>query len=336
MDHAESLELRTTLRAVLADQPGNPVTLGSALDELGWDEVVGDEPATSILLFEEHGRAVATSGVLDEAVLRRLGIDDAQGKAVVYPSACVRDQLFAPAMRPAGGVIHISGLTRRPEGYTELLVPASTDDGFELVTIAAGSVEVSAVAGLDPEAGFAHVTAEIAAPDISALDGKSVPWQDAVAEARRSLAAELVGLGNSALEIASRYVGERQQFGRPIGSFQALRFRLAEAKVGLAAAGEAVRLAYGTPSPLASVLAKTVAGSGAETAARQAAQVCGAMGLTWEFPLHRIIRRVLTIDALLGGHREVTAELGRYVSRADQYPQLDPFVLGPEEFAVGL
>lgn len=322
MDTAETRELQNSLRAMLGQAGGDAAAVASLLRELGWQDVVAEEPGAAALLFEEHGRTLTTSGLLDEAVLASVGAD-AEDVVVAYELA-PKHPLWEPAARVSGSTVTVDGIVRIV-GATPARVLVATDDQ-DLLLMPADTVRLRAVDGLDPFGRWFRVTAE------SAIDAQwrvpaAAPWGDAVAAGRRLLAAELVGLARKALELAIAHVTERHQFGRPIASFQAVRFRLAETKVAIEAASEAVRVSFCDGSKLAAVLAKTLAGSAAETAVRNAAQVCGAMGLTWEFGLHPLIRRSFVLDQLLGGAGALTEELGRFLADGAQQAFLDPLAI---------
>jgi alkylation response protein AidB-like acyl-CoA dehydrogenase len=126
-------------------------------------------------------------------------------------------------------------------------------------------------------------------------------------------AAQQVGLGYAALDTATAYAKERQQFGRPIGSFQAVKHLLADAVVGLEVARAAVDAAAVTADEGGDVdraitSARIVASDAAATATRASIQVHGGMGYTWELPVHLYLKRVLVLDQLpRSGHHAVGA-----------------------------
>jgi alkylation response protein AidB-like acyl-CoA dehydrogenase len=121
-----------------------------------------------------------------------------------------------------------------------------------------------------------------------------------------ALAAEAVGVGSAALHMAVTHVKERQQFGRSIGSFQAVSHQLADSFVELETARS---LAYwagwavseGEPeSAMAAAAAKSRAAEAAVTVCERAIQVHGGIGFTWEHALHRWYKRALGIAAFMG------------------------------------
>jgi alkylation response protein AidB-like acyl-CoA dehydrogenase len=132
-----------------------------------------------------------------------------------------------------------------------------------------------------------------------------------MAAARRALAAEIVGVVEAALAVAVAHTIGREQFGRPIGSFQAVRHQLAEAHVALTAARSMLDAARTAPDPAwAAMLAKLQAGRSQAAVMRNAVQVSGAMGLSQEGAMHRYVARAHTLDALYGGHVALACSAG--------------------------
>jgi alkylation response protein AidB-like acyl-CoA dehydrogenase len=110
-------------------------------------------------------------------------------------------------------------------------------------------------------------------------------------------AAELVGLGQRMLDMTVEHVGSRQQFGVPVGSFQAVKHQLADALKELAFARPAVwraawSLAHSTDAARRDVsMAKAMASDAASFVARRALQCHGAIGYTIEYDLHIYLKR---------------------------------------------
>ncbi|HEY0574823.1 MAG TPA: acyl-CoA dehydrogenase family protein [Pseudonocardia sp.] len=136
-----------------------------------------------------------------------------------------------------------------------------------------------------------------------------VPWSQAggfpVAEILTVLAAELVGTGQRALDGAVSYAMQRRQFGRPIGSFQAIKHMLADRYVQLDAARLLVHTAASDPGsgPGAELAARTAlvaASDAADAATADALQAHGGIGFTWEHPSHVLLKRARARRALLG------------------------------------
>ena len=124
------------------------------------------------------------------------------------------------------------------------------------------------------------------------------------------------------LALARQHALDRVQFGRHIGSFQAIRHRLAETLVAIEGAEATLHTASAEPDELASLLAKAAAGQAALTTARHCQQVLGGIGFTAEHQLHRHIKRSLILDGLLGSTRELTREAGATLRAKGFAPRL--------------
>jgi len=119
-------------------------------------------------------------------------------------------------------------------------------------------------------------------------------------------AAQLLGVGDQLLAMASTYAGQRKQFGKPIGSFQAVKHHLASVKVAIEYARPMVHraawsVAEAVPGRALHVsMAKLAAAEAAAQAARTALQVHGAIGYTWEQDLHLFMRRAWSLAQAWG------------------------------------
>ena len=131
-------------------------------------------------------------------------------------------------------------------------------------------------------------------------------------------AAELLGVGQQLVDLAVRYATQREQFGRPIGSFQAVKHMLANIAVRLEFARPvvyraAVSVARDVVTRVVDVShAKVAAAEAAAQAARVALQVHGAMGYTWEVDLHIWMKRAWALALAWGStawHRERVARV---------------------------
>jgi hypothetical protein len=306
-----------TLRDVLSHGGAG---LGAALHDLGWDEVVADDPQTATtLLFTEHGRALASSRALDDVVLATLASELPPGgrRAVLYP----RDEQASGVP----GAFEADAATGAPTGPGLLLAPLASpeDDPVDevLVPVVDGAVvtprlvPASAVAAVAvPTHGFDSGTGWWQVPDAAALGtlGQTVEadahWAPAVAAAHRALAAELLGVLDAGLDLARAHVADRHQYGRPIGSFQAVRHRLAEGYAALEGARASLQAAWAAALDGASphdtahpaAVAKLAAGRAQAEVMPSVMQVHGAMGLTRESTVHRHVTRAAALDALLG------------------------------------
>ena len=136
------------------------------------------------------------------------------------------------------------------------------------------------------------------------------------------IAADIIGVMEGALQLAVDYAGQRQQFGKPIGSFQAVQHLLAEQKVGLAAADACVRFAAWAVDELAldeallaAHTAKAIAAENGRELVEAVLQVHGGMGMTWDCDVHRYLRRVNLDRMLLGDEHIQYAEIARLRGR---------------------
>ena len=310
---AEEIDLLTgSLRAVFA---GDGADIPGQLRELGWDEVTAAGPAAATtLLFTEKGRALSPAALLDDVVLPLLrpGLVTSLGGAdlVCYPYPG-SGSAAGPSSTPLG----VTGiLLRRPGPDERLVIPVAEPGGVSLAVAPASAFTVTPLPSLDPAAGWYAVAGPAPA---GRCDGDA--WGTAVSAAHRALAAEITGTAERALELAVEHTSSRRQFNAPIAAFQAVRHRLADGYVAIAAARALLAAAFGDvsgPSAVAAAAAKARAGRAHQTVSTAAVQVCGAMGATLEHPLHQYVNRGAVLDGLLGSSGELTAELGAVVRAA--------------------
>jgi alkylation response protein AidB-like acyl-CoA dehydrogenase len=125
-------------------------------------------------------------------------------------------------------------------------------------------------------------------------------------------AAQLVGLGQRMLDMTVDYAKQREQFGVPIGSFQAVKHHLADALKDVAFARPAVLRAAASLEPRDISMAKAMASDAASGSARHALQCHGAIGYTVEHDLHRFLKRTWILARSHGDaawHRERIATI---------------------------
>ena len=132
-------------------------------------------------------------------------------------------------------------------------------------------------------------------------------------------AAQLVGLAARCIEMAADYAKERHQFGKPIGSFQAVKHKLADALLYLEFAGPVVYRAAWSLSRGDETIerdvseAKAMAGDAASGAAKAALQTLGAIGYTQEHDLHIWMKRIWALNAAWGNPDEHRARVASAV-----------------------
>jgi alkylation response protein AidB-like acyl-CoA dehydrogenase len=227
-----------------------------------------------------------------------------------------------------GGSFVLSGTTTLVQDadiVDWLLVTAATDDGPSQFLVAADTAGVTTrrLDGLDLTRGFCEVTFDDAEAPGSALVG-AIGGAGGMVERQLQIAcvltvAESVGAMDHDFSMALDYAKARTAFGRPIGSFQAVKHLLADTSLELEmskaiafAAAEAVGDGRADAAEMAS-MAKAFVGDGGIDLAQNCFQVFGGIGYTWEHDQHLYLRR-LTADAALYGdpawHRERVCRLG--------------------------
>ena len=315
MDAAELAEFRSTLRHLLDTAPLSATVAG--LVDSGWSEVYDQDPGEALAaLFRLKGEMLATAS-LYELVAAPLASRDPLQCRIIFP---------ATAKATPG---ELDGYATGPlsDGLDLLVIDDWHGRGSaRIVPLAAARVDARPVAGLDAEAGVMRVSGSYQAGDGLLLGDEATACL--VDVLRLALAHELIGQTGHMLRLAIEHVTVREQFGRPLGSFQAVRHRLAD--VAVLAAGAASVAAAITPgtgldhngSNVAPRVALIAAAAAADAARQHCLQVCGAIGFTWEFALHRYMRRSLVLDALSGSRQAVAADLGQSLIDARQVPRI--------------
>lgn len=204
-----------------------------------------------------------------------------------------------------------------------ILVAAATDEGPSLLAVDPGGpgCVVTPLETLDMTRRQATLALDAAPATLVGRVGGADPWlQTALNAGLAALAAEQVGGARRLLEMSVEYAKVREQFGRPIGSFQAIKHKCADMLVEVesaTSAAYAAGAAFDDGSPEAALLASLAKAYCSEAYSHTAAeniQVHGGIGFTWEHPAHLYFRRAKSTEMLLGGpthHRErMLKELG--------------------------
>ncbi|RZQ63155.1 acyl-CoA dehydrogenase [Amycolatopsis suaedae] len=211
---------------------------------------------------------------------------------------------------------------------THLILPVG--DGWWVVPPGTAGLDVRTVRSLDFSRALAHVTLT----GVTAVHRLTGVGEGHVRTAATALAAaEAAGVADWCLRTATEYARVREQFGRPIGSFQAVKHLCAEmlcrAEVAAAVAWDAARAADGDPGP-AELAAATAAATALDAAvgnAKDCVQVLGGIGFTWEHDAHLYLRRALAVRQLAGGSarwRRRTAELALAGVRRELGVRVEP------------
>jgi alkylation response protein AidB-like acyl-CoA dehydrogenase len=320
----EQLEIQSTAREFLtarfkpekvrelAESRSYDDAVWSEIRELGWPGIaVAEEDGGQglgiielVLLAEESGYALAPTPLMstwNAALFLSEGSDEQRSRWL--PGIAAGEVRGAAAFGPrpvevvpdaeGAAVLVLSGGERE----ARLVEPdAAQIEPLDLVDETRRYFKVSAEGG------------EAIAGDVDAAADRAVVV----------LAAELVGVAQRALEMAVAYAKEREQFGRPIGAYQAVSHRCAQMLYDVE---ESRSLAYyaawcagAEPEslPLAASMAKARASDAARAVTGAALQVFGGIGFTWEHDVHFLLKRARTSAELLGTagqHRERVASL---------------------------
>lgn len=298
-----------------------PVELALVLQEMGRALVVAPYFSTVALAGQvlttcrdERARAQWLPRIADGSITATLAVADDTGEidARAVETVAARD----------GEGWRLSGTKRFViDGLSAdlLIVAANADDGLGLFLVDGSSagVQREALPNLDLTRPLATVALDRAdavriEDDAAAVVAKVA---DLVAVA---LAAEQVGGASAALEMAVDYLKLREQFGRPIGSFQAIKHRCADLLLEVESAVNAVNaaaslLAVGDPEgPIAASVAAAWSSKAYTHVTKENIQFHGGIGFTWEHDAHLFLRRAKTSELLLGTpahHRARVAEL---------------------------
>ena len=276
-----------------------------------------------VVVAEELGRAAAPGPMLPtmiaSAVIAACG-DDQQRARLLPGLASGR----TPAALGVGGSLTLADGAATGDagvvlggGLAELLVLPAGDD---MVIVRADAAAVEVPENLDPSRRSARVTLDGAAAEV--LPGARA---HAVAVARTLVSAEAVGGSLECVDNAVEYAKVREQFGRAIATFQAVKHHCANmlvaAELGTAAVWDAARAASGPADQfeLAAAVAATLALPGFSTNTGLNIQVHGGSGFTWEHDAHLLMRRAATLEAVFdprSAERDVTRLKAAGVVRA--------------------
>jgi acyl-CoA dehydrogenase-like protein len=313
MDPGTLTMLRSSLTHVLTEEGDAP--LSERLASLGWEEVLEDDPASAIqALFEIRGTTLsgadALGPLLAGAIAESAQRPDLARATVILPSSLHPDRLSS---RIEGAGLVAAGIAPAPPAGSIAIVPVGGATGLGLALVPEGATwSQHPLGGTDPSMALVAVAATVPASQCAWIDvdDATAAWSACASRARWALAAELVAIGHHVIGHAVDYTGQRRQYGRPIGTFQALQHRLAGAHASVVGASRVVAEAATSGSPWAALVAKAAAGRAAENACTQAQQCYGAIGFTWEHEFHRYLRRTYVLDWLFGGWRTLEREIG--------------------------
>lgn len=201
----------------------------------------------------------------------------------------------------------------------ELVVPAVGASGPGLYAVAAPEATITPLLALDLTRGIADISLSSApARQLAGPDRAPLALDRALLFAAGLLASEQLGIAQWCLNSTVAYTKQRFQFGRPVGSFQALKHRMADMWLELVSARTAARyaahcLATGADDTLVAVaMAQAYCSDAAVHATEECIQLHGGIGMTWEHPAHLFLKRAKSDQIALGTpgrHRAALAGL---------------------------
>jgi alkylation response protein AidB-like acyl-CoA dehydrogenase len=342
------------VRALMETPEGNDPALWSMFAEMGWLGLeipeehggAGMSFAELAVVIEELGRAVAPSPFLATVVLGAgavIASGSQEQRSTILPRIASGDLLTTVALTGPSGRCDLDSIDGRAssvaDGYrldghwgfvpdahasSMLVVAALADPGVSLflVDADASGVEITPTPTVDRTRRLCRIDLDgvTVGPDalLGARGGAAAVIGWLLDRAAVALAADALGGAQRALEMTVEYAKERVQFGRPIGSFQAVKHHCADMLVAVetsrVAAETAARdqpSAPGEPSRWAAI-AKSHCTDAYARVAGDGVQVHGGIGFTWEHDMHLYLKRAKLDQALFGEpswHRERLARI---------------------------
>jgi alkylation response protein AidB-like acyl-CoA dehydrogenase len=337
------------VRALLDDERGYDPALWHEMGELGWPAIpileryggMGAQAIDFAVILHELGRQVTPSPMLASIVVGAQALTESPNESLaadVLPAVAAGESVLTAALSSAsgsyepsqlsvrasaasGGVV-LSGVARFvPDAHiADQIVVAARDDGGEvtmaLVDRVAPGVAVAVEQSFDRTRRLARVELSEVTIEPNRLlhepGGATASHERLVAIGAIGAVCDAVGAAERILEMSTDYAKSRVQFGRPIGSFQAVKHHLAnmltDVEASRAAATFAVEaLDSGLDVRHAAAVAKSFAGPACARVAATAVQVHGGIGFTWEHDAHLFLKRTRLDEALFGSakwHRE--------------------------------
>ena len=296
--------LRDTVAALVDKHASSEAVRAAAASDRGYDEALwtmlceqvgaaalvipeelggaGGELADAAVVLEELGKALVPTPLLGttlaELALLSVPEPDAELLEGLAEGSAIGTVVFDPGHVINGDVADVviaadgEALTR----WTSFsATPAVTMD----ITRRLAALEVGETVPLGADPGLADLAAIL-------------------------LAAEQIGAASKCLDLTVQYTKDRVQFGRPIGSFQALKHRMSDLYVAVQSAKAVVDEAVADPSPTSAALARLAASEAFSKVAAEAVQMHGGIAITWESDIQLYFKRAHGSAQLLGAPRE--------------------------------
>ena len=354
-----SNESPVSLARRVVDGGARPDALLSTVTELGWPGLTVPEADGGIglgmieagILAEEIGRVIAPGHLLATVTqfvpaVREVGTAEQRARFLgpVASGSCAgslaiaeRTGSFDPAAVTAtatfdGDYAVLSGEKRfvvEGDAVDELVVVAREpgtggDDGVHALVVPVARVRTRRVNALDGSRRLVHVDLDGVRIERDRVLGddtsSSAPaLRRAVEEATVATALETVGTAQTIFDVTLDYAKHREQFGVPIGSFQAIKHKFADMIVMLErarATGYFAALTIAEDDPrrtTATSVAKVAAGDCQRLLGKEGIQLHGGIGYTWEHDMHLYVKRVKTAAALFGTGAHHRARVARMI-----------------------
>ena len=285
-------------RSAMARQGAPDEKLWAAMVEQGWCGLAVPEALGGVglgwveaaVVLEQVGAQVAPAPILGQMVALEVLADTAWGPRLVAGEA-----VAAAAWRLEAPCVHapVADVVVVPEG-----------DRLVALDLAGGRPAAEPAMDLTRQLGWLRSAEVAGAPRLDLGGAEAIERYEQVGAV--AYAAELLGLAQRALDLSVAYAGERVQFGRPIGSFQAVKHRCADMLVDVEGMRSAVYWAAwcvaerDPDAAVAASVAKSWCSDAGSRVMASALQVHGGIGFTWEHDLHLYLKRA-QLDALSFG-----------------------------------
>lgn len=333
------------IREIAAGESGFDGDAWGEMAELGWAGLAVPEGwggqglgiVDLAVLFEEMGYALAPSPLLSNTVvglalslcaadeqreryLRPLAAGELRGTPALWDAGSTATPgAFRMAAREEGGETVLDGekVLVLDAASADFFLVATSDGRRHLVAADAAGVSIGEEPSIDPTRRLSSVRFEgVRVGAAETLPAAGPEYEQVFNRVCVALAAESTGIAQRTLEMAVEYAKDRQQFGRPIGAYQAVSHRCAQMLLETENARSTV---YGAAwaadaepesLPLAASMAKAYASDAGWRVPNASIQVHGGIGFTWEHDLHFFLKRGRTNAALFGDahwHRERVA-----------------------------
>jgi alkylation response protein AidB-like acyl-CoA dehydrogenase len=295
-----------------------------------------------IVVLEEMGRALLCAPYFSSVVLAANAVlqsGDEDAKKAILPGIASGETIATLAFTEENGRWDEAGITMQAspdgdgwslsgtkmfvlDGHTAdvIVVAARTDAGVSLFQVAgdADGLTRTALSTMDQTRKQARLDFDNVPATLIGTDGEGWSVMERVLDLTAvALAAEQVGGAQRCLDMSVEYAKDRVQFGRPIGSFQAIKHKCADMLLEVESAKSAAYYAGWCASemndelPSVASLAKAYCSEAYFHAAAENIQIHGGIGFTWEHPAHLYFKRAKSSELLFGDptyHRELLAQ----------------------------